>query len=671
MKKYILLLFLCLIGLIDLQARHILGGQMKMQYLSPNLYRFTVEQYFDTNNGTNNPTTYENQITIVFYKKSDNTIVMNGTNIFEANLDRTSITDINFPIDTCGTGTIRVKTVIFSGNVTLSNANFSDAQGYYAIWQRCCRNNTTTNIVTPGDTGNTFYLEFPPVNSIINSSPTFTPPQGDFLCLNSNFNFNFSATDADGDRLVYSLVDPFNVYDDNPFGPPDTNPINPSPFTPPTITWVTGFSATNAIPSNTGQPLSINAITGELSVNPSRVGLFVFSVKCEEYRVIGGIDTKIGEVRRDYQFLVKNCQGLNPSPQTRLQLPNGSIYQENTLLDLDANQALCLNLQFFDTPGQSIKMTYYPISDNAKKLTLNNHRPFRNAGNQNINAITINSSGIGVAKFCWRECLYSFKGDEIFEFGIISDDQGCPAKGIDTLFVKMKVRPKFNNPPSLTIIQATPNFDIPSLTTTPLITSGQEVRATFQAFDKDNDSLRIFAVGRGLDSLDVFTELDITFTPKEGKGKFTTDFIWRPDCRFIKTNGQNDQFIIDVILREKNNTCNIADDTLTLKVNLKDVFSNVDNFLPANTFTPNGDGVNDVFQMEDLPQVADFNRILPLDNCLYQYNGIKIYNRWGKPIYESQDRNFKWDGSNLPMGVYYYVIDYTSKRYKGTVNLIK
>jgi gliding motility-associated-like protein len=43
---------------------------------------------------------------------------------------------------------------------------------------------------------------------------------------------------------------------------------------------------------------------------------------------------------------------------------------------------------------------------------------------------------------------------------------------------------------------------------------------------------------------------------------------------------------------------------------------------------------------------------------------IIIFNRWGEPVFESQDRNFEWDGSRLgeplPNGTYAYVMKYTS-----------
>lgn len=48
-----------------------------------------------------------------------------------------------------------------------------------------------------------------------------------------------------------------------------------------------------------------------------------------------------------------------------------------------------------------------------------------------------------------------------------------------------------------------------------------------------------------------------------------------------------------------------------------------------NAFTPNGDNLNDFFSVEEIG-VDEFN--------------IKIFNRWGALIFESNDKDFKWDG---------------------------
>ena len=64
-------------------------------------------------------------------------------------------------------------------------------------------------------------------------------------------------------------------------------------------------------------------------------------------------------------------------------------------------------------------------------------------------------------------------------------------------------------------------------------------------------------------------------------------------------------------------------------------------------FSPNGDGVNDGWQ---LPIAEDYPDIL-----------VDIYNRWGQLVFSSVGYTVPWDGrykgQDLPVGTYYYVID--------------
>ncbi len=71
-------------------------------------------------------------------------------------------------------------------------------------------------------------------------------------------------------------------------------------------------------------------------------------------------------------------------------------------------------------------------------------------------------------------------------------------------------------------------------------------------------------------------------------------------------------------------------------------------FIP-NTFTPNGDGINDFFSVK-------------ITN-LKEYR-IQIFNRYGQQLYEAKDILKRWDGlfngSPVPVGTYYYVITATT-----------
>jgi gliding motility-associated-like protein len=90
-------------------------------------------------------------------------------------------------------------------------------------------------------------------------------------------------------------------------------------------------------------------------------------------------------------------------------------------------------------------------------------------------------------------------------------------------------------------------------------------------------------------------------------------------------------------------------------------------FIP-NAFTPNGDGNNDFFEMFGNKQAI-------------QYWNIKVFDRWGELVFESNDLNFKWDGSyrgkmlNPTVLVYtakaVFLDGYTRNDLKGSLTLIR
>lgn len=91
-------------------------------------------------------------------------------------------------------------------------------------------------------------------------------------------------------------------------------------------------------------------------------------------------------------------------------------------------------------------------------------------------------------------------------------------------------------------------------------------------------------------------------------------------------------------------------------------------FVP-NSFTPNGDGLNDLFGPE-----------LPIDRG-YEIENFSIYNRYGERVFFNEgSENIKWDGrlrgKPMDMGVYFYVLvvtflDGDTFEDKGEVNLLR
>ncbi len=72
----------------------------------------------------------------------------------------------------------------------------------------------------------------------------------------------------------------------------------------------------------------------------------------------------------------------------------------------------------------------------------------------------------------------------------------------------------------------------------------------------------------------------------------------------------------------------------------------VDPLKAPNAFTPNGDGYNDVWEI---------NRIELFPNVI-----VEVYNRWGQRVFSSVGYTSPWNGTNdgnyLPEGTYYWVI---------------
>jgi gliding motility-associated-like protein len=80
----------------------------------------------------------------------------------------------------------------------------------------------------------------------------------------------------------------------------------------------------------------------------------------------------------------------------------------------------------------------------------------------------------------------------------------------------------------------------------------------------------------------------------------------------------------------------------------------------SNVFTPNNDGINDVFKL---------NTCNPIEKTI-------ILNRWGIKVFETSNLNFYWDGrttagEDCVDGTYYYIIQTKEKTEKGFLQLIR
>ncbi|HVS97591.1 MAG TPA: gliding motility-associated C-terminal domain-containing protein, partial [Puia sp.] len=111
--------------------------------------------------------------------------------------------------------------------------------------------------------------------------------------------------------------------------------------------------------------------------------------------------------------------------------------------------------------------------------------------------------------------------------------------------------------------------------------------------------------------------------------------------------------------------CSVSDSVLVKTV------CNADNYFLPNTFSPNGDGVNDYFY--------------PRGTSLYNIQSLTIFNRWGQMVFQRRDfpansATMGWDGNfngrPAPADAYVYVAEVICENaqivtLKGTVTLIR
>ncbi len=329
MKNVFLFVSACLISTFS-YAVHIVGGSINMKLIKQNgnnlTYEITASMILDETtlsfgNGVQTGN-YDTQISISMFSISDKSHVQSFTLYPDG-----SRTGVVYKNAACA----RQRNLRFSESIYLANYSFTanlydDPLGYRLVWERCCRSSNLSNIGNL--VGMVFYLVIPPMykngQPFLNSTPTYLIPNGDYICINRPFKMQFDAFDADKDELIYSLDNPLAGY---------ATSGNPSPSgiiwreKYPSVPWLTGFNAKNPIP---GKPtLDIDSKTGLLTIIGTEAGLYVFSVKCEEYR--NGV--KIGETHRDFQLPVVECPIQTPPQPSVLDQFDSPIMADVPLCD--------------------------------------------------------------------------------------------------------------------------------------------------------------------------------------------------------------------------------------------------------------------------------------------------------------------------------------------------
>lgn len=295
--------FLCLIG--SARASHIVGGEIFYDDLGGGNYKITLKVYRDCTSGT----PLDNPAFITIFDASNNVVTTLSFPLQSSSHVPPSINNpcIQTPNSVC------VEQGIYEGTVNLP----PKAGGYTIVYQRCCRNGSILNLVSPGTVGSTYFEHIPGPEVVgTNSSPRFNKFPPIFICNGIPIAFDHSATDPDGDQLVYSLCSPFDglsaccpSINNPPFAPGGAGCVSPPSACPsfaelPPYTSVPFISPYNGnYPLASSPAININSANGFLNGTPNLNGQWVVGVCVQEFRG----NTLIGTHHRDFQFNVVTC----------------------------------------------------------------------------------------------------------------------------------------------------------------------------------------------------------------------------------------------------------------------------------------------------------------------------------------------------------------------------
>ena len=557
------LLIFCLFILVNnAKATHIVGGEFEMVHQDGFNYTFNTVLYFDEVNG--NPGAKDNFVLATIFNKRTNAFVRQITMNFvqEENVPYTNID--------CAIGELRTSRLFYTTTVFLSPDTFNEPEGYYLVWERCCRNNTITNVVltAPNTVGQTFYMEFPPVVDstgapFINSSPVLFPPLSDYACVGEYYYVDFAGSDPDGDSIVYSMVTPLHT------STLQAVPI-PTPAPHPDVPWKPGINVDNQIP---GYPSLSVSKTGFLTVTPSFSGLFVFAVKAEEFR--DGV--KIGEVRRDFQMLVIDCPDVGSPPGIFAKVKGSpQLYTEGQVITFrpdDEQRCLELFVQDIDVP-ENIRIVAKPVNFNtdiSEILSLNS-------------GFVLNKDDTLKAEVCFPLCPYTANQPMLID--LIAYDDACSLPLSDTIRIAINVIPPENHAPTF----VAPINDL----ITKSVTEGETFTLPIKATDEDGDPLFLSFIP---DSF-VMEDVGMRFSqPVAVDGEINSTFTWETGCDIYDFTQQTD-FELMVLVGDFD-ACQInARDTLKMSLHV---------ILPDNTDPIVTSDLSATFLSAELNNLINFN----------------------------------------------------------------
>lgn len=417
-----LLLLWVLIGPAPAWATHLVGGELTYKFLDaagpasqPWRYQVTARIYCSKEPGSSSPDG-PLFIPLKLYSKTSGKALLVAVNVL-----RDSFAEITPPTPPgCLALAPRVTLALYDTIFSLPAVR----EGFVVQFFSASRNAGVTNITSPTTAGMALSLDMPP-GTLPNSSPEFNSDAVLVLCAGQALSALTTASDADGDRLSYSLAAPARDLDVSTFIP-----------SPVFVSYAPGYSATQ--PFGSGGQATIDASTGLSNYLSNQQGYFILAIEVQEYRVVNGQEILLSTLRRDMQVAVVVCTGPANAPPAFT--PATLTYRNVQVVE---GQNLQFTIAATDPDPQLLTMTVSSVLlDGAGPIqaTLNGQAGSP-AGMRSIGVVwaTGVSAVSGVFQFT---ATCGMARSAPYDVAVLVSDEACASRSVAEVFRITVVRPR-------------------------------------------------------------------------------------------------------------------------------------------------------------------------------------------------------------------------------------
>lgn len=620
------------------KSNHLIGGYISYKCVGTNVYEIKLTNFRDCATGN-----------LSFVGRANVTIYDGASNLIkELSIKRGP--SINVPDEFTNHPCATAPSILCSqyaeyvGKVLLPPI----PEGYVITWQVCCRNTSIDNVNGPQNFGNTFTINIPPNDTLCNSSPHLNSIIPNVVCINDPLYFQIEATDQDGDSLVYELCEVLAGGGNT--GVTNTCPqpaLIPSPACPPpynTVPLNPPFSFHDPIPA--APPLQLNILNGILTGTPNQFGTYIVGICISDYR--DGV--LLSTLRIDYKFTITDC-----------------IFTKSDMI----------------TPAEDPNMLCNGLTVDFTSECVNTSEFFWDFGDSTS---TTDTSSM-------KDISYTFPKEGLYTVMLIAEpnDPKCS----DTIWVDFPVRaeviPNFfwsgqtcfeDNDVEFGINGYYPSdvtfeWDFGPYANHPLVGKKDPPNITWSRAGSFPVNLTVQYGLCKREVTKIVTIKDLSSNLEAGQDQY----IYKDEWVNLEATGAHRYYWfaerpMEFSSRVTANTRIKVEEVDTIKFYVKgwslEGCTAIDSVLvfvipgdgegPINFFSPNGDGINDVFDLDDINK----------NQC-----SISILNRWGNEVWSAEKYNNDWKGisfggDELPDGTYYYILYCGNEvKYKSAITLMR